>query len=149
MQAYDLAFGFAWYTEPATFVTQLAVEHGTLDSARFIQDHIDLVLAHRADEIARHGGLLILHDWRVGKGYDADARREFMERLRARPRDYLRHAVTCITVTPMLRMGIEAGNLVLTLVTGRKGEVGLDPVPVLARHGVVVPRRGVPFPGRI
>jgi len=149
VQAYDAAFGFAWYAEPATFVTQLVVEHGTLESARFIQDHIDLVLAHCAEDIARHGGLLILHDWRVGKGYDADARREFMERLRARPRDYLRHAVTCITVTPMLRMGIEAGNLVLTLVTGRKGEVGRDPGPELVRHGVVMPPRGARFPGRV
>lgn len=145
LQAFDPSFGFAWYTQPATFVTQLAVERGTLASARFIQDHIDLVLEHRAEEVASAGGLLIVHDWRIARGYELEARREFMERLRARPRSYLRRAVTCINVSPMLRMVVEAGNLVVTLVTGAKGEIADDPAPVLLRHRVEVPRG--PFPG--
>lgn len=149
IQAYDPAFGFAWYAEPATFVTQLTLEHGTLESARFIQDHIDLVLTHRADEIAQHGGLLVIHDWRVATGYDVDARREFIDRLRERPRNYLRHAVTCLSVSPVLRMVVEAGNLVLTLVTGRKGEITSDPASVLDRLGVVAPPRGARVPGRL
>ena len=147
VQAFDPSFGFCWYTQPATFVTQLAIGHGTLASARFIQDHIDLVLEHRAEEVTSAGGLLVIHDWRAASGYDAEARREFMERLRLRPRSYLRHAVTCMSVTPMLRMVVEAGNLVLTLVTGAKGEIAHDPVAVLARHRVEAPRHQR-FPGR-
>lgn len=148
VQVFEPAFGFVWYTQPATYVTQMAVPHGTLASARVIQDHIDLLLVHRAEEIAAHGGLLILHDWRGASGYDADARREFTERLRARPRDYLRHAVTCVVMTPMLRMVVEAGNLVTTLVTGKKSVVVNDPAPVLREQRVEVPPPGARFPGR-
>lgn len=147
VQAFDPAFGYCWYTQPATFVTQLCIEHGTLASARFIQDHIDLVLEHRSEEVASAGGLLIIHDWRAATGYEAEARREFLDRLRARPRSYLRHAVTCMSLAPMLRMVVEAGNLVLTLVTGAKGEIARDPSPILAKHRVEAPRSHR-FPGR-
>lgn len=148
VQELDPAFGFAWYTEPAVFVTQMIVPHGTLACARFIQDHIDALLVHRAPEIAEHGGLFVIHDWRVVTGYDRDARKEFIERLRARPRTYMRHAVTCVSLTPMLRMVIEAGNLVATLVTGAKSEVLPDPAPTLREHHIEPPMAGVRFPGR-
>ena len=147
VQAYDASFGFCWYTQPATFVTQLTVEHGTIACARFIQDHIDLVLEHRSEDVASAGGLLIVHDWRAATTYDLEARREFLDRMRARPRSYLRHAVTCMSISPMLRMVVEAGNLVLTLVTGAKGEVGHDPALVIAKHRVEVPLP-TRFPGR-
>jgi hypothetical protein len=147
VQAYDPSFGFAWYTQPATFVTQLTVEHGTLACARFIQDHIDLVLEHRSEDVASAGGLLIVHDWRAAASYDLEARREFIERMRARPRSYSRHAVTCMAFSPMLRMVVEAGNLVLTLVTGTKGEIASDPASVIAKHRIETPR-AARFPGR-
>lgn len=147
VQAYDPAFGFAWYTQPATFVTQLTVERGTVACARFIQDHIDLVLAHRSEDVTSAGGLLIVHDWRVASAYDLEARREFLDRMRDRPRGYSRHAVTCMSLAPVLRMVVEAGNLVLTMVTGAKGEVADDPTPVLAKHRVDAPV-STRFPGR-
>lgn len=148
VQVFDPAFGFVWYTRPATYVTQLVVPHGTLACARAIQDHIDLLLVHRAAEIAEHAGLLVIHDWRVATGYDADARREFIERLRARPRSYLRGSVTCVALSPMLRMVVQAGNLVATMVTGAKSEVASDPAPALRAHRVEAPPLGARFPGR-
>ena len=146
VQAHDPAIGLAWYTQPATYVTQIQVVHGTVACARFVQDHIDLLLTHRKEEIAAAGGLLVIHDWRAATGYDTEARREFTERLRRRPR-YLRRAVTCVSISPMLRMVVEAGNLVATLVTGAKSEVGDDPAPILREEKVQVPAVGSRFPG--
>jgi hypothetical protein len=146
VQAFDPAFGYAWYARPATYVTQMWVTHGTVACARFIQDHIDLLLVHKKDEIAAAGGLLVLHDWRHATGYDTEARREFIERLRGRPR-YMRRAVTCVAVTPVLRMVIEAGNLVAKIVTGAKSELAEDPAPILREERVEVPAAGSRFPG--
>lgn len=148
VQVYDPAFGFVWYTQPATLVTQMSIVHGTLASARVIQDHIDLVLAHRAAEIAAEGGLFLLHDWRAATGYDSDARQQFMERLRARPRDYMRGAVTCVVMTPLVGMAAQAGSLVATMVTGKKTEIAADPAPILRTWNVQAPQPGAPFPGR-
>ena len=148
VQVFDPAFGFVWYTRPATYVTQLAVPHIDVASVRVVQDHIDLILLHRAAELAEHGGLLVIHDWRVATGYDAEARREFIARLRTRPRSYMRGSVTCAALSPILRMAVQAGNLVATLVTGAKSEVASDPAPALRAHRVEAPPVGARFPGR-
>lgn len=148
VQAFEPAFGFLWYTRPAVLVTQATVPHITLAAVRVVQDHIDLALSHRKTENAEQAGLLIVHDWRMVTGYDRDARVEFFARMRGRPRSYMRHAVTCVALSPILRMAVEAGNLVATLVSGAKSEVGSDPAPVLREHKVEAPPAGARFPGR-
>ena len=148
VQAFEPAFGFLWYTSPAVLVSQAAVPHIPLAAVRVVQDHIDLALAHRATDNAAHGGLLILHDWRMVTGYDRDARLEFFARMRGRPRSYMRHAITCVALSPILRMAVEAGNLAATLVSGAKSEVGSDPAPILREHKVAAPLVGARFPGR-
>lgn len=147
VQRFDPVFGFVWYTAPAALISQTTVPHITLAAVRTLQDHIDRAIEHRRVENAQAGGLLIIHDWRIVKGYDQDARREFFARMRGRPRAYMRHAVTCVSLSPILRMAVEAGNLVATLVSGAKSEVASDPAPVLRQWGVVPPAPGARFPG--
>ena len=128
-------------------VSQFTVETANLASAAFLQDQIDRVLALRADEISAQNGLFILHDFRAATRYDSDARIAFFERMRKRPRGYMRRSVTCVRSTPLLRMIVQAGNLAATLVSGSVSEMALDPEPVLRAHLITPPSAGERFPG--
>jgi hypothetical protein len=147
IQAYDPVFGYAWYAKPAAFVSQAHITQGTEEAARCVQDWIDLVLQHRAEEIDKAGGLLVFHDWRMAEGYTSAGRNLYLARMRARPRNYLRHSVTCIKSSPLFRMAVEAGNLVAALTARARVELAPDPVLPLAMHGIERPPPGSAFPG--
>jgi hypothetical protein len=139
VQAHAEGIGYAWYTAPATFVNQLTATHGTIAAATWLHDRIDEVLERERAEVDRAGGLLIVHDWRVLTGYDTDARRVFLERMRRRRRGYLRHAVAVVPPTPLLRMAAQTVNLAMALHSGGKLELATDPAPALAKLGVRAP----------
>ncbi len=147
MQAFDAAFGFAWYTQPAMFVTQAHLDEGTFEAANAVQSWIDLVLAHRGEEIRAAGGLFVFHDWSTVTGYTSAARQHYLARMRARPRDYLRHSVTCIRPSPLFRMAVEAGNLVAAITARAKVELASDPALAASKHDVRAPAPGARFPG--
>jgi hypothetical protein len=136
---YDERFGFAWYTSPATFVNQIHQTHGTVEVARAVHEAIDYVLCHQADDIAKHGGLLIIHDWRVMTGYDSRARQEYLAHMRARKKGYLRHVVAVLPNTPLLRMAVETANIVMAFGSGGILRIENDPCPALEKHGVRCP----------
>ncbi|WP_157068904.1 hypothetical protein [Sandaracinus amylolyticus] len=148
VQAFDARFGLGWWTDPAVLVFQATVEQATAENAELVQSWIDLALRHRKEEIAEAGGLFIFHDWRSVRAYDTEARKAYLARMRARPRDYLRHSVTVISAaSPLLRMAVETGNLVASMVAGRKVEIAHDPVAVMREHEIRPPAIGTRFPG--
>lgn len=145
---YDPAFGFGWYAEPAVFVSQAHLETGTLAAAQVVQGWIDDLLRTRESEIRAAGGLFVFHDWSEVAGYTSEARKHYLARMRSRPRDYLRHSVTCIRPSPLFRMAVEAGNLVAALTARAKVELASDPAAALAAHGIRPPAPGSRFLGR-
>lgn len=147
VQAVDERFGFGWWTAPAILVCQATVERATAENAAVVQSWIDAALEERAREVREAGGLFIFHDWRSVRSYDSSARKTYLARMRARPRDYLRHSVTVVAANPMLRMAVETGNLVASMVTGRKVELAHDPAAVIAAHDIRSPPSGARFPG--
>lgn len=148
MQVYDPCFGFIWFAHPVVMVSQFTAENGNVAAAAFLQDHIDIILARRAEEVAEQKGLFILHDFRLATGYDTDARVAFFERMRKRPHGYLRRSVTCVRASPLLRMVVQAGNLAATLASGGTSEMGHDPALAMRTYGITPPQLGERFPGK-
>lgn len=148
IQIVEPRVGYVWFVEPNVFVNQTHVARADAATANAVHDWIDEALAARAAEVAAAGGLVILHDWRSLEGYDVEARRVFLDRMRARPPGYLKAAHAFVRPTPLFRMAIQAANLVAALGGGGKVALGLDPDPVLARLGIVAPRAGTPYPRR-
>tara|TARA_B100001750_G_scaffold146202_1_gene116787 strand:+ start:1627 stop:2046 length:420 start_codon:yes stop_codon:yes gene_type:complete len=132
--------GYVWYTQPATLVNQVHLGRAGLDGVQRLHDLIDEVIARRADEFRPHGGLLMIHDWRLVSGYESDARKEYLERMRSREPGYLRGAVAIVRDTPLLRMAVQTANMVMAFRTGGTLEMGLDPVSALVRHRVETPQ---------
>ena len=148
MQVYDPAFGFIWYAHPVVLVSQFTGEDPSFAAASFLQDHIDMVLARRENEVREQKGLFLLHDFRLVARFDPEVRTAFIERMRKRPHGYMRRAVTCVPTSPMLRMVVQAANLAATLISGGKTELVHDPAPALEEHGITPPVPGERFPGR-
>lgn len=146
VQHHDPRFGFAWYVEPATFISQLHVTHGDVDTARGLNDALDRVIAAKGEDISKSGGLLVVQDFRTVKSYTSEARKAFVERLKQRPRGYSRGVYVAVGVNPLLRMAVQTANIAFTMVIG--GAVNLigDPLEVLSRFHVQNPRRGALFP---
>jgi hypothetical protein len=147
VQVFDPRLGFAWWARPAVFVSQSIIERGDVPAVEVVQGWIDGCLRERGDEIRDAGGLFVFHDWRTLRGYSSEARAAYLARMRARPKDYLRHSVTCVPVHPLVRMAVEAGNLVAALTARAKVEIASDPARVLAQHTIAPPTIGAPFPG--
>ncbi|HEU4537596.1 MAG TPA: hypothetical protein VFS00_25930 [Polyangiaceae bacterium] len=147
VQVFDPAFGFAWYVSPATFVSQATTEQGTLASVIALHDLIDGLLAAKAAEVRAAGGLLVLHDWRLLRGYDRDAGVAFVERVTRREPGYLRRAVVAVRGGRELLLAAVEGVAFLGAVAP---EAHLDLVadlgPALLEEGVQPPPAGERFP---
>lgn len=148
IQEHDPRFGFAWYAEPAVFVSSATIERAPMETAELVQGWIDDVLREREGEVRAAGGLFVFHDWRSLRGYDSEARKRYLDRMRARPKDYLRHSVTCVSANPILRMAVETGNMIASMVARAKVELATDPGAVMVKHGIRKPAPGSTFPGR-
>jgi hypothetical protein len=135
VHAFNPSYGFVWWAEPAAVVSQSIVERGTREAAEWIQSCIDAALSARANEIREAGGVFIFHDWRSTKGYDTEARKHYLSRMRARPRDYLRHSAVAVNASPLFRMAVEAGNLVAAITARAKVEIVRTPESTLAMNG--------------
>jgi hypothetical protein len=142
-----LGFGFVWFTAPGAIVTQATVEHGTLAHAMEITDVVDRIVQAKHGELAGLGGVLILHDWKFMRSYDPQGRNHIFSRTRERRAGEVRAIVVSLTLTPIVRMSIEAGNALLRATTGRVVDVVPSIGPSLARHGVQRPEPGVRLPG--
>lgn len=139
--------GYVWFVAPCFFLDQAHLTQATVASAHALHDLIDRALAARRADIEAAGGLVCIHDWRALRGYDAPARRAYQERMRARPKGYLKTAYTIVPSTPLFRMAIEAGGLAAQLGSGGRILLATDPAPILAKLGIAPPAPGEPFPG--
>ena len=63
------------------------MEHGTEAAATAYHDYESGALETHAADIDAHGGIFVIHDWRVVTTYDKGARHIWQERMKARPRD--------------------------------------------------------------
>jgi hypothetical protein len=130
------SLGHIWYTSPGVFVSQLVIERASLEDAKKLTSVVDEVIRIKRDDFAAHGGLLILHDWKLLKAYDTPARSHLFAHTRARKKGEVRGVVVSLTLTPLLRMAVEAGNALLTATTGRSVEIVPAISSALGKHGV-------------
>ncbi len=137
----------AWYTEPTTFISQTLGDRGTRRDAEEITRLVDQVIDERREDVKRMGGLLILHDWRSLKGYDADARAFMMDRVRSHTRGRIREMVIVIEMTPLFHLALSAANAFLVLATGKNLRTVSACAPELIRYGIKKPPEGSRFPG--
>lgn len=141
VQHRDPQFGFAWYCGRGIVVSQVVLAHGSVNAALSYHDYEERLLRERSAELARHGGLFVIHDWRAMRTYDAAARRVWQERMRAREKGYLRGSVVCVTrAGALLKMAVQAANLVTSVVHGVSVELSEDLDAVLREHVVGGPR---------
>jgi hypothetical protein len=138
---------YAWYTEPAAFITQVFAERGTRRDAEEVTRLVDQAIEHRPDEVARAGGILIIHDWRAMKGYDADARAFMMDRIRSQKPGRIREVVIVIDVRPLFHLALSAANAFLVLATGRSLRTVRAVGPELIRCAIRKPPPASRFPG--
>jgi hypothetical protein len=133
------SFGYVWYTRPGVLVSQLSIEHAGLQDARKLTTLVDEVMRIKRDDFTAHSGLLILHDWKLLKTYDAPARGHLFAHTRMRKTGEVRGVVVSLTLTPLLRMAVEAGNALLTVTTGRRVEIVPAISSALGKYGVERP----------
>lgn len=141
VQLSDPDVGFAWYTSSATLVTQALPTHATARVSEVLSNWVDLVLEQHRDEIARHGGLLGIHDWRRFRTYDSEARRKWMQRIERRPKGYLRKGVIIIADNPLIKMAVAGANMIVSLASGGHSqfEIATNATQVLHKYDVQRP----------
>lgn len=143
-----LAFGHAWWAEPAVLVFQSSVTHADVAGAIALQDLIDELRVAARPAIEAAGGLVCIHDFRSLQTHDSAARAKFVERMRRRPKGYLRGAVVVLeTQNRFLRLAIETANLVTATFASGKVEVVGNPIDAIARVGARPSAPGTRFPG--
>jgi hypothetical protein len=148
VQHVEPGVGFYWYLRPGTLVCQAVATHATVDVIDRHNDVIDAVLSARGDEIRTSGGLFMLCDWRSVRTYDSRARARQRERMKARGDTYARRTVIAVhPANELLRMAIEAANLLATLLFRPGIEIVTSPDAVVEEGRVVPPAWGEPFPG--
>ena len=133
-QFHDPDVGYAWYVLGGSMVTQINVPDGNEFVANTLSDWIDAVLADHADEVAQAGGLLAVHDWRLLCSYSSRARTTWYERMKQRPKNYLRRAVVVVGDTPLLKMAVAGARLMATLSLVGDVELAHDIDKVLAQY---------------
>ena len=137
----DPRYGYAWYLGRGLIVSHIAVTHGTEAAAHAHHDFESAVLREYADEVAEHGGIFVIHDWRLMLTYDSGARRVWQERMQARERGYLRGSVVCLVkAVPLLKMAVQAANLVASVTQGAKVELTTNIDAALIEHDAVPER---------
>ena len=148
-QVFDPVFGFVWYAQPAIIATQSIIEHASVAMAVFVHDLIDQVLEHAARDVAQHGGLLFIHDFRSLVGYDTEARLEYLARIRRRTPGYTRGTVVAIRLDqPLMRMGVQGANLLMSVAMKAPVSMVSDPAEAVALEVRRAPSADDRFPGR-
>ena len=126
-------------------VSQLTITHATLGAVEAYHGFEEQTLHERASELRAAGGLFAIHDWRSLESYDGVARTEWQERMRSRPKGYLRGSVVCVErANALLKMAVQAANMVASITHGAKVELTTELAPALQRLGV---KRPAPLSG--
>lgn len=137
IEFYDPRFGYAWYCGEGRIVAHVTSTHGTAAAAHVYHDYESRVLEEHADDVRRHDGIFVIHDWRAMKTYDAAGRHAWQARMRAKPKGYLRGSVVCLVkATPLLKMAVQAVNLYASVTHGAKVEISVNLHAVLRQNGL-------------
>lgn len=137
VQHRDDRYGYAWYCGKAIIVSHITATHGSRAAAISYHEYEERMLTEHADDFARYGGLFVIHDWRAMVTYDAEARKVWQERIRARPKGYLRGSVVCVaSAGALLRMAVQAANLVASVTHAARVELTTDIEASLREHGI-------------
>ena len=140
IQHADPNYGYAWYCGDGLIVSHITVAHATVAVARAYHDYEESILRDQTEEIRRAGGLFVIHDWRALQSYDGEARTVWQARMRERPKGYLKGSIVCVgKANKLLRMAVEAANLVASVTHSAKVELTTDLDKALRRHHVVAP----------
>ncbi len=140
VQHYDPRYGYAWYCGDGLIVSHIVLARGTEAAAHAYHDFESTVLRDRAADVAANGGIYVVHDWRAMETYESGARRVWQERMVARPKGYLRGSVVCLVrASSLLRMAVQAANVVASLSHNAKVELSTDIEAALHAHGARPP----------
>ena len=143
IQHRDPNYGYAWYCGRGIIVSQVVAAHGSAAAAHSYHDFEEGILRAKSPELKRCGGLFVIHDWRAMQTYDAEARRVWQERMREREKGYLRGSIVCVArAGALLRMAVQAANVVASVVHGSKVELSDDIEAALREHGIEGPGPG-------
>jgi hypothetical protein len=140
VQHSDPAYGYVWYLGAGLIVSHITVVHGSEEAARAYHHFEEAILKDCADEVSDNGGIFVIHDWRVLESYDASARAVWQQRMRQRPKGYLRGSVVCVArANALLKMAVQAANVVASVTHGAKVDLTTDLAAALERYGAKRP----------
>jgi hypothetical protein len=135
VQHVDPHYGYAWYCGRGLIVSHIMVTHGTVAAAHAYHDFEGRIMEEQADEIAEAGGIYVVHDWRTMVTYDGESRRVWQSRMQLHKKGYLRGStVVLLKAMPLLRMAVQAVNLVASMTNNGKVEIMTDIDAALAAH---------------
>jgi hypothetical protein len=138
LQAHDPNLGlFAWYAQPAVFISQALKPHAGLEHAQFIGACMDAALTRFPQQVDMHQGMLVIHDWRAVTTLSDEARGFYSKRIESYKRGSLRGAYVAVGANPLLRAILKLGAMALPFRTGHPVEVIDSPLPLLAEHNIV------------
>lgn len=112
-------YGYVWFGGEAMLVSHLVSTHGDTPAVDAYHELEEAILERYEAKIEAAGGLYAVHDWRAAATYDREARLLWQQKMRERPRGYLRGSTVCVNnASPFMRMAISAGNLVAAVSQG-------------------------------
>ena len=128
-------------------ITQAHISHADLASVMPMTEYIEALIQSQREELAKLGGLLIIHDWRTVKSYDPDTRKHLIKRVRDRPRGVIRGVIIAVSLNPFLRTAVQVGSAIMSATTGARLQMVDSLSPSLLEHHVRMPHSSARFPG--
>jgi hypothetical protein len=143
----ETAHGYVWYADPGVMITQAHIAHADLASVLPMSGYTDALFALKRDELAKLGGLLIIHDWRAVKSYDSDTRKHLIKRIQDRKRGMVRGVVIAVSLNPFLRTAVQVASAIMSASSGARLQMVDSLSPALLEHHVQMPNPSARFPG--
>jgi hypothetical protein len=139
--------GYVWYTDPGVMITQAHITHADLASVLPMSEDTETLFQLKRDELAKLGGLLIIHDWRTVKSYDSDTRKHLIKRVQDRQRGLVRGVIIAVSLNPFLRAAVQVASAIMSATTGARLQMVDSLSPALIENRVQVPAPSARFPG--
>lgn len=130
--------GYCWWLpEKGALVVQTSITHGDMRGSEALQDYLDKLLARESEVIAQFGGLAIVHDWRSVQTFDSGAAAHTVQRIRERPRNYLRSLALIITAeNSFVQVSLQMASSIFAFKMSKKIVFTKDPRAALQSAGL-------------
>lgn len=115
-----------WRFAPGVLVSQSRGSVATLPIVKNLTQVVDLVLKHDRGDSPEAPGIVLFHDWRSFESYDSAARKYLLDRMRTRPRGYVRRTLVVVPPTPLWRMALAGANLIYSFLSVAAPEIYTD-----------------------